>query len=40
MWLDANTGQLLQQWTDRDGDGIADRVEVFRNGRRVKLIGQ
>jgi hypothetical protein len=40
MWLDANGGQLLQVWTDRDGDGIADRVEVFRGGRRVKLIGQ
>ena len=40
MWLDATSGELLQVWTDRDGDGIADRVEVFRGGRRVKLIGQ
>jgi hypothetical protein len=23
-----------------DGDGVADRVEVFRDGRRVKLIGR
>jgi hypothetical protein len=40
VWLDANTGTLLQVWTDRDGDGTADRVEVYRNGRRVKLIGR
>mgnify|MGYP002778187188 CR=1 FL=1 len=39
-WLDANTGALLQVWSDRDGDGTADRVEVYRNGRRVKLIGR
>jgi hypothetical protein len=40
VWLDANTNALLQVWTDRDGDGVADRVEVFRNGRRVKLLGR
>ncbi len=40
VWLDANSGALLQVWTDRDGDGVADRVEVFRNGRRVKLLGR
>lgn len=39
-WLDANTGELLQVWSDRDGDGVADRVEVYRGGRRVKLIGR
>lgn len=39
-WLDANTGALLQVWSDRDGDGVADRVEVYRGGRRVKLIGR
>jgi hypothetical protein len=40
VWLDANTGALLQVWTDRDGDGLADRVELYRGGRRVKLIGR
>jgi hypothetical protein len=40
LWYDANTNALLQTWTDRDGDGVADRVEVFRNGRRVKLLGR
>jgi hypothetical protein len=39
-WLDANTGALLQVWSDRDGDGVADRVEIYRDGRRVKLIGR
>jgi hypothetical protein len=29
---------LLQVWTDTNRDGRADRVEVFRNGQRVKLI--
>jgi hypothetical protein len=39
-WLDANSGALLQVWSDRDGDGRADRVEIYRDGRRVKLIGR
>jgi hypothetical protein len=39
MWLDAN-GTLLQVWSDRDRDGRADRVEIYRNGRQVKLIGR
>lgn len=30
--------ELLQVWTDTNRDGRADRVEVFRNGQRVKLI--
>lgn len=30
--------ELLQVWTDTNRDGRADRVEVFRNGKRVKLI--
>ncbi len=38
IFLDANTNQLMQVWTDRDKDGIVDRVEVFRDGQRVKLI--
>jgi hypothetical protein len=40
VWLDANTGALVQVWTDRDGDGVADRVELYRNGRRTKLVGR
>jgi len=40
MWLDANTGRLLQVWTDRDGDGVADRVEIYRNGRVAKILGR
>ena len=40
LWFDANTNTLLQSWTDLDGDGVADRVEIFRNGRRVKLLGR
>lgn len=38
IFLDANSNQLLQVWTDRDRDGLVDRVEVFRNGQRVKLL--
>ncbi len=38
IFLDANTNQLLQVWTDRNKDGLVDRVEVFRDGQRVKLI--
>lgn len=37
LFLDAR-GELLQAWTDSNRDGRADRVEVFRNGERVKLI--
>ena len=37
IFLDQNNN-LLQVWTDRDRDGRADRVEVFRNGQRVKLF--
>ena len=39
-WLDANSGRVLQVWTDRDGDGIADRVEIYRNGRVAKILGR
>ncbi len=38
IFLDANTNSLLQVWTDRDRDGLVDRIEVFRDGQRVKLI--
>lgn len=37
IFLDA-TGELLQVWTDINRDGRADRVEIFRNGQRTKLI--
>ncbi len=37
LFLDQNN-ELLQVWTDTNRDGRADRVEVFRNGQRVKLI--
>ena len=37
IFLDQNN-ELLQVWTDRDRDGRADRVEVFRKGQRVKLF--
>lgn len=39
MWYDG-AGQLVQIWTDRNGDGRADRVERFQNGRRVQVIGE
>ena len=38
-WMDAATGAPVQVWTDLDGDGWADRVELFRDGRRVRVIG-
>lgn len=37
IFLDTNS-QLLQVWTDVNRDGRADRIEIFRNGQRVKLI--
>jgi hypothetical protein len=36
-WIDQN-GETVQVWTDRDLDGIADRVEIYAGGRRVQLI--
>lgn len=36
-WTD-QVGELVQIWTDRDLDGIADRVEIFQGGRRIQLI--
>ena len=38
-WLDG-ANQVVQIWTDHTGDGRADRVEFFRGGKRVKVIGQ
>lgn len=31
-------GALLQMWTDVNRDGRADRIEIYENGQRVKLI--
>ena len=38
-WVDG-AGQLVQIWTDRDRDGRADRVQMFHNGRRVRVYQQ
>lgn len=38
-WLDP-AGRVVQTWTDRNGDGIADRVELFRDGLPVQVIGR
>jgi hypothetical protein len=37
IFLDSRN-ELLQVWTDRNRDGLAERVEIFRNGQRVKLL--
>ncbi|HEY0972279.1 MAG TPA: hypothetical protein VGE02_15020 [Gemmatimonadales bacterium] len=37
IWLDAQ-GQVVQLWSDRDGDGIADRVELYRDGLPVQVV--
>ncbi len=37
IFLD-QAGELLQVWTDVNKDGLADRVEIFRGGQRVKLL--
>jgi hypothetical protein len=40
QWFDTDN-RLVQIWTDRDGDGRADRVELYnRDGARVRVIGQ
>lgn len=38
-WYD-RSGQLLQTWTDRDLDGRADVVQVYRAGQLVRTIGR
>lgn len=39
QWHDQD-GHLVQLWIDRNGDGRADRVEVFdRDGARVRVVG-
>jgi hypothetical protein len=40
QWFDVD-GRLVQIWTDRNGDGRADRVEIFnRDGARIRVVGQ
>ena len=40
QWFD-NDGHLVQVWSDRNGDGRADRVELFNHdGTRIRVIGQ
>jgi hypothetical protein len=40
QWFDSD-GRLVQVWTDRNGDGRADRVEMFnRDGARIRVVGQ
>lgn len=40
QWFDVD-GRIVQIWTDRNGDGRADRVELFnRDGARVRVVGQ
>jgi hypothetical protein len=40
QWFDGD-GHLVQVWTDRNGDGRADRVEIFnRDGTRIRVVGQ
>jgi hypothetical protein len=39
-WFDGD-GRIVQVWTDRNGDGRADRVEIFnRDGARIRVVGQ
>jgi hypothetical protein len=36
-WTDA-VGGVVQVWTDTNSDGRADRVDVYRNGKRVGIV--
>lgn len=36
-WYDAR-GRILQRWIDRDGNGRADRVEIYRANRLFRVI--
>ena len=36
-WYD-RSGELLQTWTDRDLDGRADVVQIYRSGQLVRTI--
>lgn len=37
VWTRPN-GTIIQRWVDRDGDGRADVVTIYRDGRAVKVI--
>ena len=37
-WLDG-AGRVVQQWVDTNGDGRADQVRLFRDGRLARVIG-
>ena len=40
QWFDMD-GHVMQIWTDRNGDGRADRIELFNHdGSRIRVIGQ
>ena len=40
QWFDTD-GHLVQVWLDRNGDGRADRVELYgHDGLRVRVVGQ
>lgn len=39
LWLNG-VGDVVQIWIDRDRDGRADRIEMYRDGRRVQSVGQ
>jgi hypothetical protein len=40
QWVDADN-RVVQVWIDRNGDGRADRVELFnRDGARIRIVGQ
>ncbi|HEX2778869.1 MAG TPA: hypothetical protein VHM30_05170, partial [Gemmatimonadaceae bacterium] len=36
-WFDTS-GQLVQAWIDRDLDGRADAVQLFRNGQLLRTL--
>jgi hypothetical protein len=39
LWLNG-VGDVVQIWLDRDRDGRADRIETYKDGRRVGSVGQ
>jgi hypothetical protein len=36
QWYD-RSGQLMQDWVDVDGDGIADTIRLYRDGKLVRV---
>ena len=35
-WYD-RSGQLMQDWVDVDGDGVADTIRLYRDGKLVRV---